>query len=140
MPTNLILNLITKLCIPNLNQTILLISSSNFLYQLNLDFLIFLATPKFSMKQLSSVNMQIFNTNRLQLQIAVFGQKQFPYKSIIINKNNLKVSYSCMENINSIINTQDKNILFNTKQQTKSSTCIKKPDCYLNNYRPKSFK
>ena len=43
----IITNLMTKLCISTLNQTILLILSNNFLYQSNQDFLIFQATQIF---------------------------------------------------------------------------------------------
>ena len=50
----------------------------------------------------------------------------------IFNKNNVKVSYSCMPNIKSIINMHNKKIV-NPPQQTNERTCncIKKPQCPL---------
>ena len=53
----------------------------------------------------------------------------------IFNKNNLKISYSCTENMASIINKHNKKIL-NTKTPTpalKPCNCRIKEDCPLNN-------
>ena len=63
-------------------------------------------------------------------------QKHFPNNNKyhkIFNKNNLKISYSCMNNINSIINAHKKEILTENKEPTKKCNCIKKPDCPLDN-------
>ena len=62
--------------------------------------------------------------------------KHFPKENKynkIFNKNNLKISYSCMKNIKSIINTHNKSILHKTENITKTCNCIKKDNCPLDN-------
>ena len=65
-------------------------------------------------------------------------EKHFPenhkYRKIF-NKNNLKISYSCMQNIKSIINAHNRKIIYETndlKPQGKCN-CINKSECPLNN-------
>ena len=60
-------------------------------------------------------------------------QKHFPssHKYEIFNKNNVKISYSCMGNINSIINMHNRE-KENCHGVVKCN-CINKPDCPLSN-------
>ena len=63
--------------------------------------------------------------------------KNFPKKhrlNKLFNRNNLKVSYSCLPNVASIISGHNKKILNNkiTKSTTKSCNCQKKNSCPLN--------
>ena len=52
----------------------------------------------------------------------------------IFNRNTIKISYSCMPNIKSIINSHNKNILYgDVKLSEKACNCIKKSLCPLNN-------
>ena len=51
----------------------------------------------------------------------------------IFNKNNLKLSYSCMNNMRSIINAHNKEILTEKKTPKTNCNCINKSDCPLNN-------
>ena len=65
-------------------------------------------------------------------------QKHFPPKHkfhSIFNKNNIKVSYSCMENIASIINKHNKKIINNSPTSTSQNgcNCRKKEQCPLDN-------
>ena len=48
----------------------------------------------------------------------------------IFNKNNVKISYSCMSNISSILSTHNKNIL-NPKQTSFGCNCRNKDNCPL---------
>ena len=60
-------------------------------------------------------------------------QKHFPNNHKyhkIFNKNNVKISYSCMANIKSIINMHNKEVSTGKKTQ---AYCINKPDCPLSN-------
>ena len=51
----------------------------------------------------------------------------------IFNRNNLKVSYSCMPNIKSIVNAHNRNITTeDTRNQRESCNCTTKADCPLN--------
>ena len=73
------------------------------------------------------------NIGKIFLQLI---QKHFPINNKyhkIFNKNNLKISYSCMGNIKSIINTHNKQILTENKTPTKNCNCINKHDCPLDN-------
>ena len=45
----------------------------------------------------------------------------------IFNRNNIKVSYSCMPNIKSVINSRNRTI----NSQSRTCNCIKKIDCPL---------
>ena len=61
-------------------------------------------------------------------------RKHFPKKSKfhkIFNKNTVKVSYSCMPNIKSIISSHNRKILkpANNLQQENPATCIRKETC-----------
>ena len=65
--------------------------------------------------------------------------KHFPkhhkYHSLF-NKNNVKVSYSCMENMGSIINKHNKKVLSNNNNHDKNESlcnCRSKEQCPLNN-------
>ena len=53
----------------------------------------------------------------------------------IFNKNNVKVRYSCMPNMGSIINNHNKKILINNNNTTpqKGCNCRKKDQCLLDN-------
>ena len=58
-------------------------------------------------------------------------QKIFPnnhkyYK--ILNKNDVKISYSCMANIKSIINMHNKGVNTGKKTQAVKCNCVNKPD------------
>ena len=62
--------------------------------------------------------------------------KHFPINNKyrkIFNHNTLKISYSCMPNIKSIIMKHNKTVLQEKKQQIKTCNCIKKESCPLNN-------
>ena len=63
-------------------------------------------------------------------------EKQFPknhkYRKLF-NRNNVKLSYSCMPNIKSIINNHNKNVLQENNNQNKTCNCIKKQSCPLGN-------
>ena len=51
----------------------------------------------------------------------------------LFNKNNLKISYSCMPNIMSVINAHNKKIIANPSTTTeKMCNCRRKEDCPLN--------
>ena len=50
-----------------------------------------------------------------------------------LTKNNVKISYSCMENIKSIINMHNKEIITEKKTEALKCNCINKPDCPLSN-------
>jgi len=65
-------------------------------------------------------------------------KKQFPRHHKfhkIFNKNTVKISYSCMPNIKSIINAHNKRILSPAivEQNNKTCNCIKKDLCPMNN-------
>ena len=49
----------------------------------------------------------------------------------IFNRNNVKVSYSCTENIGSIINSHNKKVLQAQKPNQLPCNCSKKEDCPL---------
>ena len=50
----------------------------------------------------------------------------------IFNRNNIEVSYSCMLNIKTAINSHNREILHpSVNSQSKTCTCIKKTDCPL---------
>ena len=50
----------------------------------------------------------------------------------IFNRNNIKVSYSCMPNIKSAINSHNRKILHPpVNSQSRTCNCIKKTDCPL---------
>jgi hypothetical protein len=51
----------------------------------------------------------------------------------IFNRNTIKISYSCMPNIKSIINSHNKNILYGKKKLEKTCNCIIKSLCPLSN-------
>ena len=64
-------------------------------------------------------------------------KKQFPPNHNlhpVFNKNNVKVSYSCMPNMGSIINNHDKKILTNNNTTPQNGcNCRKKDQCPLDN-------
>ena len=64
----------------------------------------------------------------LQLLSKHFPKDHQMYK--IFNKNTVKVSYSCMNNISSILSTHNKNIL-NPKQTSFGCNCRNKDNCPL---------
>ena len=58
----------------------------------------------------------------------------FPKKHIyssIFNKNKIKVSYTCMQNIKSVINNHNMKVLNNTAETEKSCNCRNKNNCPL---------
>ena len=74
------------------------------------------------------------NIGKFFLQLIL---KHFPQEhkfNKIFNKNNLKVSYSCMPNINSTINSHNKKILKNNSEpeNPKTCNCTKNNTCPLN--------
>ena len=50
----------------------------------------------------------------------------------LFNRNNVKISYSCMPNIKSLIHSHNRNIINPSTQQVKLCNCIKKEKCPLN--------
>ena len=63
-------------------------------------------------------------------------EKHFPTNSKyrkFFNKTNLKISYLCMTNMKSIINSHNKIILKNDEKENKKCNCIKKEECPINN-------
>ena len=53
----------------------------------------------------------------------------------IFNKNTLKLSYSCMPNLKSLINSHNQNILRDQPQSTpKTCNCLKKEHCPMNGF------
>ena len=62
-------------------------------------------------------------------------KKHFPASHILLhkifNKNTVKISYSCMKNINSVISSHNKNIL-NPRTASFGCNCWKKESCPLN--------
>ena len=51
------------------------------------------------------------------------------------NKNTLKLSYSCIPNLKSLINSHNQNILRDQPQSTpKTCNCLKKEDCPMNGF------
>ena len=58
----------------------------------------------------------------------------FPKKHIyssIFNRNKIKVSYSCMQNIKSVINNHNMKVLNNTVETEESCNCRNKNNCPL---------
>ena len=59
-------------------------------------------------------------------------QKHFPndqkYQKIF-SKNNVKISYSCVANIKSVINIHNKEVITEKKTETAKYNCINKPYC-----------
>ena len=51
----------------------------------------------------------------------------------MFNKNNVKIPYSCMVNIKSIISTHNKEVITEKKTQAVNCSCIDKPDYPLFN-------
>ena len=49
----------------------------------------------------------------------------------IFNRNNIKVSYSCMSNIKSAINSHNSSIHSPVNNQSSTGNCINKTDCSL---------
>ena len=65
---------------------------------------------------------EVFKIARTSIQIVVFGP--------VFNKNNVKVSYSCMPNMGSIINNNNKKILTNNNTTPQNGcNCRKKGQC-----------
>ena len=63
-------------------------------------------------------------------------QKHFPNNHKyhkIFNKNNVKISYSCMANSKSIISMDNKEVIPEKKTQAVNCNCINKTDCPLSN-------
>ena len=58
--------------------------------------------------------------------------KNHKYRKLF-NRNNVKLSYSCMPNTKSIINNHNKNVLQENNNQNKTCNCIKKESCPLGN-------
>ena len=64
-------------------------------------------------------------------------QKHFPENHRfhkIFNKNTIKISYSCMPNMDSIINSHNKNILkpSSPAENDRTCNCVRREDCPLN--------
>ena len=69
---------------------------------------------------------EVFKIARTSIQIVVFAP--------VFNKNNVKVSYSCMPNMGSIINNNNKKILTNNNTTPQNGcNCRKKGQCPLDN-------
>ena len=52
---------------------------------------------------------------------------------LVFNKNNVKVSYSCTENVRSIINSHNKKILLKSEDDDELCNCRNKNTCPLDN-------
>ena len=75
-------------------------------------------------------------SNNIGKYFLLLIQKHFPNSHKyhkIFNKNNVKISYSCMADIKSIISIQNKEVIMEKKTQAVNCNCIKKPDCPLSN-------
>ena len=66
----------------------------------------------------------------LKLITKHFGNKENKLNKIF-NKNNVKISYRCMDNIEKIIKTHNKNILSKTTTNNHSCNCQRKDQCPL---------
>ena len=82
----------------------------------------------FNPQCLRSVKTNI-GKNFLHLLVKHFPDNNKMHK--IFNKNTVKVSYSCMKNMDSIISGHNHNIL-NPKQKSFGCNCRKKDSCPLN--------
>ena len=75
-------------------------------------------------------------SNNIGKDFLLLIQKHFPNEHKyhkIFNKNNVKISYSCMTNIKSIINMHNKEVITEKKTEAAKCNCINKPDCPLSN-------
>ena len=75
-------------------------------------------------------------SNNIGKYFLLLIQKHFPSNHKyhkIFNKNNVKISYSCMANIKSVINMHNKEVITGKKTQAVKCNCINKPDCPLSN-------
>ena len=75
-------------------------------------------------------------SNNIGKYFLVLIQKHFPSNNKyhkIFYKNNVKISYSCMANIKSIINKHNKEVITEKKTEAAKCNCINKPDCPLSN-------
>ena len=76
-------------------------------------------------------------SNNIGKDFLLLIQKHFPNEHKyhkIFNKNNVKISYSCMANIKSIINMHNKEVITEKKTEAAKCNCISKPDCPLSNH------
>ena len=89
----------------------------------------------------SPIQQECFNKSRKPIPKLI--NKHFPrhhkfYK--LFNKNNVKVSCSCMPNMKNIINTHNKKIINPPKDNTtRTCNCIRKHQCLLNKKCPTSY-
>ena len=118
-----------KYFISTLNPIILQIFLNNYLDQSKLDYLTFPANNENENKSKSSKNRKriiIWNnppfskniSNNIGEYFLLLIQKHFPNNHKyhkIFNKNNVKISYSCMANIKSIINMHNKGVITEKK-------------------------
>ena len=61
--------------------------------------------------------------------------KHFPKNhklSKIFNRNNVKISYSCLPNISTIIKSHNRNLLYNNRTEEPDCNCREKQSCPLN--------
>ena len=75
-------------------------------------------------------------SNNIGKYFLLLIQKHFPNNHRyhkILNENNVKISYSYMANIKSIINMQNKEVITEKKTQAVKCNCINKPGCPLSN-------
>ena len=74
-------------------------------------------------------------SNNIGKYLLFLIQKYFPNNRKyhkVFNKNNVKIIYSSMENIKSIINVHNKEVI-TEKIQVINCNCIDKPDCLRSN-------
>ena len=85
-----------------------------------------------SFRQLITVNLQYYG-----IKITKQCSDVNFVKSIRIRgwcgRITVKIGYSCMANIKSIINMHNKEVITESKIETVKSNCINKPDCPLSN-------
>ena len=75
-------------------------------------------------------------SNNIGKYFLLLIQKHFPRNHKyhkIFNKNDVKISYSCIANTKSIINMHNKEVITEKKTQAVKCNCINEPDCPLSN-------
>ena len=78
-------------------------------------------------------------SNSIGKSFLILIQKYFPSNHKyhkILNKNNVKISYSSMANVKSGINMHNKEVITEQKTEAVKCNCINKPDCLLSNQYP----
>ena len=91
--------------------------------------------PKIA-KEILSGSTRVFQRTSPATSVLLLIQKHFPHNHKyhkIFNKNIVKISYSYMANIKSIINMHNKEVITENKTQAVNCNCVNKPDCSPSN-------